>query len=115
MRMFPRGIRSDFVILNKRKRITEITPSGTLALNDILRSKQILYKELHLLGYEAMRSDVSQPIFQRNILVSPASSWSKIKPSKKQHVASAIACWLLVSCSAFSSTLKIKESCSPKT
>jgi hypothetical protein len=91
--MFPRGVRSDVVILSKRMRTTEITPSGTLALNYILNNKQILHKEFHLLGYEALWSDVSQPIFQKNI--SLASSWSKIKPRKKQHETAIIASWLL--------------------
>jgi hypothetical protein len=91
--MFPRGVRSDVVILNKRMRTTEITPSGTLALNYILHNKQILHEEFHLLGYEAVWSDVSQPIFQKNKPL--ASSWSKIKPRKKHHETAIIACWLL--------------------
>jgi hypothetical protein len=39
------------------------------------------YEEFYLLGYNAVQSVVSQPTFRRNI--SPQSSGSKKKPSKK--------------------------------
>jgi hypothetical protein len=45
------------------------------------RKTQLLHEEYHLLGYNAVWSIESQPMFQRNI--PPPSSGSKNKPSKK--------------------------------
>jgi hypothetical protein len=45
-------------------------------------SKQVYSEEYYLLGYNTMKSVESQATFRRNI--SPPSSRSKNKPSKKQ-------------------------------
>jgi hypothetical protein len=60
-----------------------------------------------LLWYNAMQSVEKEPMFRRNI--SPSSSGSKSKPSKKPVWSMKLAtCFMLVSCLAYSSTLKMK-------
>jgi hypothetical protein len=60
----------------------------------ILSSQSSGYKEVCLLGYNAVSSVENQPIFQRNMFS---------------------ACFMWVSCSDFSSTLKLEVTCSSRT
>jgi hypothetical protein len=71
----------------------------------------VVVKEFCLLGYNTMQYVASQRTFQRN--VSPSSSGLKSKSGKKSALFAA--CFMLVSCLAYSSTLKMEATCSSKT
>jgi hypothetical protein len=58
------------------------------------------YEEFYLLGYNAVQSVENQTTFRRNILLSSSEF---------------VLCFLLVSCWAYSSTLKMEATCSSET
>lgn len=73
-------------------------------------------KEIYLLGYSAIYSAGSQPMFQRK--ASSQLSGLKIKPRKKTRKKQAVnktlfsACLMSVSCLAYTSTLNVETCCS---
>jgi hypothetical protein len=77
-----------------------------------VKKKEQITEEYCLLGYNTVWSVENQPAFRRNIL--PPSSGSKNKVSKKPELCLPPA-FTLVSCSAYSSTLKMEAICSSET
>jgi hypothetical protein len=73
------------------------------------------YEEYYLLGYYAVKPVESQLTFQRNM--SPPSSGPKNKPSydRNHHKGLLATCFTLISCLAYSSTLKMEEICYSET
>jgi hypothetical protein len=88
------------------------TTSHVFSFSRMVSNLSVLFilecEEYCLLGYNAMKSIKSQLMFQKNIL--PPFSGSKNKPSKIS--ACLLPTFMLVSCLAYFSTLKMKAMCS---